>query len=290
MAQLATYGEEIKIVGYNAITGVAHDPPDGPQWQRWAIKALRYARANGQFRGIDAVVALPPSGLFIDHVAYPGKVQGKPEDAIFAKIERKIPTGWTRDSVITKCVPTEQDKAMVMAVPRVTIDRQLAIYERARLRVKSIAVWPTAMATCYARLFGQHVRDRDAVVMLVDIQPNGTNLVICRGENPLFASSIPLGIRQICEPGDTGRLVRELHLSAKQHMSLYRDADIERLVFLSVSQVTPEIGRALGAELGVPVQLANCQVALGIESPTATDSNGDPMQASWTVACGLSLC
>jgi len=290
MAQLATYGEEIRIIGYKSITGVAHDPPDGPPWQRWAINALRYARAHGQFRGRDTVVALPPSGLFIDHVEYPRGGQSKLEDAIFAKIKRRIPTGWTRDSVIIKCIPTEQDNALVMAVQRATIDRQLAVYERARLRVKSIAVWPMAMAKCYARLFGQHVRDRDAVVMLVDIQSNCTNLVICRDESPLFASSIPIGVRQLWGPGDTGRLVRELDLSAKQHVSLYRDAGIERLIFLSASRVTPEIGQALGAELGVPVQLANCEVTLGMENAAATDSNGDPMQASWALACGLSLC
>jgi len=83
LAQLAAHGEEIGVVSYKCVRGAAHDPPDCPQWQRWAINALRYARANGQFRGKDIIAALPPSGLFLDHIKYPTDGQDKPEDVVF---------------------------------------------------------------------------------------------------------------------------------------------------------------------------------------------------------------
>jgi len=201
-----------------------------------------------------------------------------------------MPPGWTRDNIVLRCVPTEQGNALVIAAQRTTIDRHLAVYERVHLRVKSMAVWPIALATCHARLFNQNAPDREAVVMLLDMQSDCTNLVVCRDENPLLARSIPMGARQLWGTADVGRLVWELAACRKQLLSLYRDVDIERLIFLSAPRVDPEIGRRLGAELGVRVQLADCQVALGMEPAPAPDPDSDPMQTSWALACGLSLC
>jgi hypothetical protein len=290
MAQLTANGEEIGVVSCKCIRGAAYDPPECPQWQRWAINALRYARAEGQFRGKDIVVALPASGLFIDHLKSSQAVEGELEDAVFSKIRHKVPSQWTANNIVIKCIPTEQDNVLVIAAERTMIDRHLAIYERTHLRIRSMAVWPVAMANCHARLFAQRAHDPEAVVMLLDIQSECTNAVVCRGGNLLLARSIPIGVRKLQTTAEADRLAWELTTSRKQLLSLYSDVDIERLIFLSEPPADTEIGRTIAAELGVRAQLADCQVALGMERTPGVNSAGEEMQTSWALAFGLSLC
>ena len=210
MAQLATSGEEMTVVSYGSSSCPSYDLPGGPQWQRWAIDAIRYTRANGQFRGKEIVVALPATDIFVDHLKCPKPSEGKLEDAVFSKIRHNVPSGWTRNSTAIGCLPTEQDTILVIAAQRAIIDRHLAIYERARLKVKSMAVWPLAMAACYARIFARGAGDFHSIVMLLDIQSDCSNVVVCRGGNPLLAYSIPIGVRQFRDTTEADRLAWEL--------------------------------------------------------------------------------
>jgi Tfp pilus assembly PilM family ATPase len=265
---------------------MAYDPPNCPAWQRWAIDAIHHLRADGQFRGRDVVVALPAADLFVDHLKCPQPSEGKPEEAAFSKIRHKLPPGWTRGNIVIKCIPMEQDNALVIAAERAIVERHLAIYERARLKVKSMAIWPVAMAACYARFFARRGVDQYAVVMLLDIQSDCSNVVVCRSANLLSAYSIPIGARRLRDTAEAERLAWELTVRRKQLLSLYKDVGIERLILLSKPTVNPQVYQKIGAELGVRVQLADCQAALEMET-TSTD-NEAPM--NWTLALGLSLC
>jgi len=165
--------------------------PGSSNWQRWAIEAIRELTANGKFQGRDVIAAIPASEVFIDHIKMPKIEEDKLQDALFSKIKQKLP--FEADDAMIKYLPAEDDNVMVVAVERKKIDRHLAIYERANLQIKSIAVWPTAMANSYAMFFGRRKSDVEAIVMLLDIDTNYTNVVICRHKNPLFACSLPVG-------------------------------------------------------------------------------------------------
>ncbi|HNY78325.1 MAG: pilus assembly protein PilM [Sedimentisphaerales bacterium] len=289
VAQLATNGEQITVVSCQWMRCAAYDPPDGPQWQRWAIDAICHALANGRFRGKDVVVALPTTELFIEHLKCPQAAEGKFEDAIFSKIRQKMPSGWTRNNTVIKCMPTEQDKILVIAAERAIIDRHLAIYEGARLTVKSMAVWPVAMATCYARLFARPGTAFDSAVMLLDIRPEYTNMVVCRGRNLLLARSIPIGGRQLRGIAEIDTLTSEVSALRNRFLLLYGDVQIERLIFLSGPAIAPEVCRIVGADLSLRAQLGDCQVALGMQTISDGPSRGDEVQTSWALAFGLSL-
>ena len=287
MAQLTAAGNEMTAVDCKWVLRPADIPPDSPQWQRWAIDAIGDARARSQFRGKDAVVALPANRLFVDVLKRPELPKGKRDDGVFDKIKHRVPKGWTRDNTVIQCMPTEQDNTIVMAAERTILDRHLAIYERARLVVKSMAVWPVAMANCYARFFARRGADLHSVVMLLDIQSGCSNVVICRGENLLLARSIPLGARQVQTTSEAARLAWELAAVNKLLESVYRDVRIERVILLSGAAVDAEVCRTIGTELAVRVQLGDCQTALGIK--TTSDDEGEA-QMNWTLAFGLSLC
>lgn len=290
IGQLAVNGEDVTVVNCTWVPRPVYVPPHSPQWQRWAVDALREACAKGQFRGKEIVVALPATDIFVELLRHPKASEGKPEDAVFAKIKAKMPPGWTRNNTVLRCIPTEQDNVLVIAASRAVIDRHLAIYERARVRVKSIAVWPMAMANCHARLFARRGTDLNSVVMLLDIQPDCSNVVVCRGATLLLARSIPIGVRQLGAKTEVGRLAWELTACRKQLLSLYRDVAIERLIFLSGPGVDPGVCRTIGAELGVRAQLGDCRVALGMEATPDVRVDDDEVQTSWALAFGLSLC
>ena len=171
---------------------------------------MREATANGHFKGKDVVAALPANEVFLDHLKWPKKFDGKIEDAIFARIRQKLPFEPIEKNTMLKYIPAEQDNLIVLATERAVIDHHLAIYERAGLAIHSIGVWPVALAQCYARFFGRRKTDLDAVVLLLDIQPECTNMVISRHKNPLYACSVPIGAKQLKDEQTVGRLVMDL--------------------------------------------------------------------------------
>jgi len=207
LAQLTNGTEEALLLAGQYVNRPAEIVAGTARWQRWAVDVMREATANGHFKGKEVVAALPANEVYVDHLRWPKKFDGKIEDAIFAKIKQKLPFEPIQKNTMIKYIPTEQDNVMVLATERAVIDRHLAIYERAGLALSSIGVWPVALATCYAHFFGRRKTDLDAIVMLLDIQPDCTNMVISRHKNPLYACSVPIGAKLLKEEPMVGRLV-----------------------------------------------------------------------------------
>ena len=193
LAQLANGTEQTHLIAGVCVSRPADVTAGTARWQRWAIDAMRESTANGRFKSKEVVAALPASEVFIDHLKWPKKFDGKIEDAIFAKIKQKLPFEPIEKNTLIKYIPAEQDNVIVLAAERTVIDRHLAIYERAGMAIKSIGVWPLALANCYARFFGRRKTDLEAIVLLLDIQPDCTHLVISRHKNPSMPATFPSG-------------------------------------------------------------------------------------------------
>src|SRR4030042_897449 len=146
LAQLANGSEDTWLIAGQYVNRPADILAGTARWQRWAIEVMREAAHQGHFKGKEVVAALPANEVFIDHIRWPKKFDGKIEDAIFAKIKQKLPFEPIQKSTLIKYIPTEQDNVIVLATERTVIDRHLAIYERAGLSIKSIGVWPGALA------------------------------------------------------------------------------------------------------------------------------------------------
>jgi len=289
LAQLANGTEEAVLVAGQYVNRPADITAGTARWQRWAVDALRQAMSSRRFKGKEVSAALPASEVFIDHLRWPKKFDGKIEDALFAKIKQKLPFEPIQKNTLIKYIPTEQDNVMVLATERTAIDHHLAIFERAGLTIKSIGVWPLALAMCYARFFGRRQTDFDALVMLLDIQSDCTNMVITRHKTPLYACSVPLGARQLKEEPMVGRLVMELTANRRQFFATYKNAQIERLIFLSGLAVEPDVYRTIARQLEVQAQMGDCMAATEVTDPDQCGLDRRNGNVSWALAFGLSL-
>jgi Tfp pilus assembly PilM family ATPase len=289
LAQLANGSEEAVLLAGQYVNRPADITAGTARWQRWAVEVMGQATANGHFKGKDVVAALPANEVFIDHIHWPKKFDGKIEEAIFAKIKQKLPFEPIQKNTLIKYIATEQDNVIVLATERTAIDHHLAIYERAGLTIKSIGVWPVALATCYAYFFGRRNTDLDAIVMLLDIQPECTNMVICRHKHPLYACSVPMGAKQLKEEPQVGRLVMELTANRRQFLSIYKNAQIERLIFLSGLAVEPDVYRMIARQLEVQAQMGDCMAATEVTDPDHFGLDMRNGKVSWALAFGLSL-
>lgn len=289
LAQLANGTEETHLIAGQCVNRPADITAGTARWQRWAIDVMRESTANGQFKSKEVVAALPASEVFIDHLRWPKKFDGKIEDAIFAKIKQKLPFEPIQKNTLIKYIPAEQDNVIVLAAERTVIDRHLAIYERAGLSIKSIGVWPVALANCYARFFGRRKTDFEAIVLLLDIQPDCTHMVISRHKNPLYASYIPIGSKLLKEESAVGRLVMEMTACRREFLSLYKNVQIERLIFLSGLAVDADVYRTVARQLEVQAQMGDCMAAVEIPDPDRFGLERRNGTVSWALAFGLSL-
>jgi len=289
LAQLANGSEDTVLIAGQYVNRPADIMPGTARWQRWAIEVMRETAHEGHFKGKEVVAALPANEVFIDHIRWPKKFDGRIEDAIFAKIKQKLPFEPLEKNTMIKYIPAEQDNVMVLVTERAVIDRHLAIYERAGMTLKSIGVWPVALAACYARFFGRRKTDLDAIVMLLDIQPDCTNAVISRHKNPLYACSIPVGTKQLKDEKLTGRLVMELTACRREFLSLYKGVQIERLIFLSGLSVDPDVYRTIARQLEVQAQMGDCMAAIQMNDPDRFGLDRRNGTVGWALAFGLSL-
>jgi hypothetical protein len=177
----------------------------------------------------------------------------------------------------------------VIAAERKVIDRHLAIYENVSLHIKSIAVWPMALIRTYTRFFGRRKADAEAVVMLLELGTNRTNVVICRHESLLYAASIPIGTAQLDDDDMAGRLGVELTGCKRHFDAMYRKARIERAVFLSTQAASKEACARIAKQLEMPAQMGDCLAAVKITEACSSGIDRRDCKINWTTAFGLSL-
>ena len=297
--------------GISLIAGQSENLPEGvkagsSQWQRWAIETIRKLTSNGDFQGKEVIAALPAREVFIDNIKIPKLDDNDIEEAIFSKIKQKLPFEPIQENTMIKYIPMEQDNALVIAAERKIIDRHLAIYEKTGLTIKSIGIWPTALANCYTRFFGRRKSDLETIVMLVCIEANYSNVVICRQNNLLFARSLSTGLSQLDNKKSVNKLVLDLTECRRQFASMNPRGQVGRLVFLtSETSVDKEICITIAKQLDIPAQVGDCLAAVEITEPCrhaggsednkdGKRANGTPIErrkceVNWATAFGLSL-
>jgi len=304
LAQLGNNGRGINLIASGSENRPADVNPGSGDWQRWAIEAIRKLIANGKFSGRNVVAAIPASEVFIDQIKMPGTPKTndcKLDDAIFSKIKQKLP--FEPEDAMIKYIPTERDNILIIATERKIIDRHLAIYEKVNLAIKSIGVWPVALTNSYTSFFGRRKADIEAIVMLLEIEANCTNVVICRAKTLLFARSIPVGAKQLngektvgtaffnkSQDGDpTTRLVLELTACRRYFGSMHKEAPIERLIFLSGQAADRDVCWTIAKQLEIPAQMADCLAAVETEDPYRLGMDRRGCRVNWATAFGLSL-
>ena len=131
--------------------------------------------------------------------------------------------------------------------------------------------------------------DINVVAMLLDIEANCTNLVICRHKNLLFARSIPIGAKQLKNEASIKKLVLELNGCKREFSTMYRNAQIDRLLFLSGHAVDRDICTEIAKLLEMPAQIGDCLAAVEIPNTSNLGTDRRDSRINWATAFGLSL-
>ena len=180
-----------------------------------------------------------------------------------------------------------------MATEKQKIDRHLAIYEKAGLNVKSISIWPFAMANSYAAFFSRREDESNIIAMLMDVGRKHTNVVICKAKNVLFARLIPVGASELCQGEMAQKLIAEIDACGRYFESLSKDEKIERLIFLAGQNVDKSICEKiaeLAKRMQVQAQIGDVLAAIDVmPGCNFVDIDRRNSKIDWTTTFGLSL-
>jgi len=268
-------------------------------WQRWMADALKRLTCNGAFSGRDVVTAIPAEDVFVEQIKIPKRPEQKLDEAVLANIQEKIPFD-AADAMVKYVVSNNESvenksgqvDVLVMAAERIKVERHLAIYENANLEAKQVGAWPLALVNSYIKFFGRRASDQDKVAMLIQIGANFTNIVICRGSNPLFARLIPIGLKKLSGAEMADRLTLELSACDHYFESLSGLNRIDRLIYLSSNNSGKNICENL-AKLAqrwqVPAQLGNVVGAIEVRPGLSNGFDRRDCKVNWATAFGLSL-
>lgn len=293
MAQLADLPSGCQLVAASAIPRPEQVGTGTSQWQQWLVGSLSKALGSCPFRRNHAVAALGPKELVIQTMRLPkiGPGEGQ-EEAMISRIRSTAGQKISKETHIVRYLQIDQENVIVMVADRQAVESQLFILESAGLQIKAIVPWPQALACCYARFFGRRQSDLEAVVMLIYLEPNQTEVVICRHRLPLFARSIPLGIRDLND--QTERLVAEILACRQDLANCMCNIAISRVIFLSGQSVDRQACITIAKQLQLQAHLADCVAAVHIPeqlSKRLGDCGFDRRNGpeDWAMAFGLSL-
>ncbi|MHC5061233.1 MAG: pilus assembly protein PilM [Planctomycetota bacterium] len=296
MAQLGFDGRQLYLNAAGREQRPDDIEPGSAQWQRWVAGAAKDIIRKGGFSGKQVITSIPADDVFIEQIKIPKSADKNVEHAVLSKIEKKLP--FNSKNAMVKYVVSERHNSngqmdvLVMAAERQTVDRHLAIYEKAHLEISGISIWPLAMTNSYVELFGRRAEDRETVVMLVDIGANHTNIVVSMHSNLLFARMIPTGSRQL-EKGDTPeKLMDEINACFRYFELVSDGAQIQRLVLISGRGTENSLCEKIAEfarEIQVPAQIGDVLAAVQVKPGCKFDIERRGPQADWATAFGLSL-
>lgn len=286
IAQLERDGKQVKLVAGGSQVRPGDITPGTVQWQKWAIEAIKKIMRQRPFKGKNAVVALPANEVYLDFIKKP-KNQSNIEALVEKKLKSKLP--FASEDAIIKFLDTDTDSLLVIATEKEKINRHLAIYEKANLKVNGIDIWPSAMTYSYASFFGRRKTDLDSVVILLDIENSYSNIVICRHKNLISAKCIPIGADQLETDGSANRLIMELNTCKQQFENTCLRSNIERMIFLSGQLIPREICVDIAKQMELPAQIGDCVSAVEVEDAYEVGIDRRECQFSWATAFGLSL-
>ncbi len=289
LAQLVDSGQDIGLVAGCLQRCPSDIEPGTPSWQRWAVDAIRESLARNKFQGKKASTVIPASDVFIETIKMPRNNDVKVEDAIYARVKQHLPSGCIKENTLIQHVPTDKENALVMAADREVINRYLAIYEKAGLEIKSIGVWPEALINSYVHFFGRRKSDVNETVLLLNIELDCTNLVICRHRNLLFARSLPIGAQELEDERGIDRLVLDVTACRRDFVAICRNNAMSRLIFLSGQAVERQIYARISRQLEVQAQIGDCLVAVEMTDPAYEELDRRDNHISWATAFGLSM-
>jgi len=269
-----------------------------PAWQHWAANTTRELIRENDFRGKAVVTALPSDSLFIDPIKIPRSSLKQIDEIIPQKIQKRLPFP-VADALFQHVVIDAGEKnnaeivdVLAISTSREDINRHLAIYEKAKLDIAGISIWPTAMVKSFTNFFCRRENEQGTTALLLNVGTNHTNIVITRGSNLLFARAVTIGYIQL----EKGQMVQRLFSEIDACLQYFGDsaatAPIGRIVFLAgtgASRTLCDKLAGLAQKMQVAAQIGDVLCAVEINHGPECLVDRRNCKVDWATAFGLSL-
>lgn len=177
---------------------VRHDPAGRMEF---FIKTTRDLLAQGGFQGRSAVLALPASCIFFQHLRMPKMDDEALKKALPWEARGKLPIdpshALLRHQVAGEVYQDQEARLEVicMAASRELVNQFLQTASRAKLDVVGMNVDPLATVDCFAQVY-RRKSDAEATHLFVDIGFSGSRAFVARNGHMLFARAVPVGGEQ----------------------------------------------------------------------------------------------
>jgi len=296
-------------------------------------QGIRSVLKGNPFKGQQAILSLPAPDTFVQHVKIPKLPPQEAALAVRDELQGKLPCP-IEDAIVRHVIAGDvygegetRQEAIVVAVPRRTLEDCLGMARRAKLDVVGVNIEPFAVVECFARLFK---RDDDAhrTVLFVDMGAVSTQVVLAHGRRTIFARNLAMGgdhldqviaqkknvpiekaqvmrrglitgdidkdqaeelYRLLDEPLDL--VAGEMTMCLRYCESVFRNQSIERAVFVGGEAADKRLCQSLAQRLSLPAQIGDPLIRVrytaGWQGPFAMDRRVP--QPRWAVAVGLSL-
>lgn len=287
LVQMTNSGDAIRLLAADSIEYPPDIKPGSASWQRWAIKTTSELVAHGRFQGKKAIAALPAAEVFIDTIQMPKAPKGELQNAILNHLKPKLMI--TPEDVLMEHVKIDSENILVMATDKTKLYRHLAIYEKIRLKVASISVWPMAVLKAYTHLWARHMGHNDKPVMLFDIGKSCTNIIICDRKNLYFAHSAPVGAKNLHIDRMVDLLKSEMDMCRARFRSTHKGPQVNHIIFVSGHAVDNDIYTKIAKWAKMSAQIGDCFEAVGVNRSEKAGLKNNVRHANWITAMGLSL-
>lgn len=269
-----------------------------PAWQHWAVETIRELLRENNFKGKAVVTALPSDDLFIDPIKVPRSAMDRIQTIIPQKLQKRLAFP-VEDALFQHVTIDSGDKngsesvdVLTLSTNRESVNRHLAIYEKAGLDVAGISIWPVAMVKSFMSFFCRRSNEIDVVAILINVGTNHTNIVITRGTNLLFARVVSIGYTQLEQGQMVQRLFSEIDACVRYFEECSATGQIGRIVFLAGSGTSRTLCdrlAGLAQKMQVPAQIGDVISAIEINHGPECIIDRRNCKVDWATAFGLSL-
>lgn len=297
MAQLGLSDGKVRLVA----GGIASLPdgiePYSGQWQRSAIEAVKRVYSAAPFKSKDVVTIMPCADVFSKEIKTKPSLEQEIESAVNAEAKKMLPfadSGAMVRHIVLNDNPgsAEEKNILILAAEKFKVERHLAIFEKARLNVRAISVWPIILVNSYVNFFGRRKADADAVVMLLNASQADCNVVICRGRNILFARTIPFGINSLNKTTGSEKLTGQIDACIRYFQNTDRTSTIEKILLFAKDDASQEIVQCIltvAKKHTTPAHIGDVLRAVDNNDLFKRGIDARGTKDDWTTAFGLSL-
>lgn len=198
LAQVRQTETECRLIAAACADVPTHARHDPAARLNFFVEAMGDLLSQGGFHGRQAVLSLPASQMFIQHLKLPRMDDAALKKALPWEARGKLPIDPTHAllrHMVAGDIYSDQDpkqEIILMAASREMVNHYLSTAARAKLDVVGMNVEPKALIDCFSWVYRRKT-DLDCVNLFVDIGATATRAVIAQGSQILFARAINVG-------------------------------------------------------------------------------------------------